>query len=444
MPYAFLSFANEDNILLFNGWVKNFRDDLDNLVRANLARRGERPTIVWFDRGVHHDAPVDKQLQDEVKGAQAMLCLVSGHYLASSYCELEWKAFIGPHEEVPPRRVVFRVDLQSLPEEFEVRLPAGLRKQYASRFVDEIGRHRLGRATYDVDGNTAEYYRKLQALAVDIANHLRPAGPLAGARIWLAPTSPGVNDLQHRLFGDLFSSGADVRRGHPNAPESDMEQARIVVFLFGEDSLDEVLKPLLDRARTLAKQYSVPIVGWVPRDLAGPLPTWIEELRLDPDPIEFLSMSRSNLVDYLKELAGNIPKEAPGSGPVDLLVITHRSVDEGSIGRLDEALDSASIRREQITLATAGKELADLRRLVATTAERARDTLAVVSDTRAAPSTAIVLNQWLAGVKSQPARRLLWATDPEASPTLHVPAPWATLSGGSGAFSDLIAALGGV
>lgn len=75
----FISYAHDNDV---DGWVSNFRDDLEKQLCQQLPAR---PTI-WFDRSGLRGQALDAGIADAVYRSAVLVSVVSSRYLRSDYC----------------------------------------------------------------------------------------------------------------------------------------------------------------------------------------------------------------------------------------------------------------------------------------------------------------------------------------------------------------------
>ena len=399
VPTVFISYAQRDNNPPHEGWALDFAQHLDDALASALRVRG---SVVWMDTnnlraGAGQHGDIARALQD----SDALVCVVSGHFVASGYCEAELSHWMNHRGGGQGPDGLFRVDVPTVPD----GLPGELERLWGIQFFDEHGvRLRLGLG----EAISYEYCKRLGKLAASITEYLDSLrrAPMGGGLIWIAATDDSARSQAHNLAAALRSKQHEARAPFDETQPEGASVCLAVVGVLGERDSLEVPPSIRDALQNEMLRRVV----WVPRFRQG-VPRWLESLPAS------VHVSLENQVDFVTSLESLLAAdEKREDGPRRLHVVSHLAADS--------AVDDLKTRAETDGLTVRSSSL---RGFVQAARLDSFDSILLATVGGMATDAIVALNQRLGRLSGGSLTRWLWVADGKLQG--EVPAGWAVLAG---------------
>lgn len=345
---VFISYAHVDNLPSPTnepGWVSKFVLALGSKLPPHL-RRSEGLDL-WLDkRKIRGNDLYDELIEKSLRRSAVMICVVTGGYLASTYCLKELETFIecsNPAVEIGGRNKsrIFKVLLDDIVER---DLPAPLQGSDGYRFfskdplTDNVSRFRQ---TLETDPNQ-DYWNASNVLARDVAEVLlriksKPEdfATTAGPVVYLAEVAENLTKNREQIKNTLDQRGMIVLPENAlpttNAKElklkiwADLERAALTIHLLGAESGIHVKgdhrrlpKIQYEFAAEAGKGRRIPRIVWLDPDASidniedQKYQTFLKTLVSEPDAVSPMEVTRERSLENLKDA---IVKKALSSLP---------------------------------------------------------------------------------------------------------------------------------
>ena len=344
---AFISYNHDNNLLRDqdgNGWVDNFHQHLE----VHLLQFTGRKVAIWRDPQLPGNVVIAKDLKDRLKGADALIAILSPGYLSSKWCMSELREFctlaeatMGGGLRPNGKSRVFVV--VKIPPDGDP-YPPEIADQNRYEFF-EINRKTRRPDEYrcDIRNRDERYWIKLEEVAWDLKELLKETGHLGRAveaevnlladrlpepptcsddtvvkpkkTIYLAETTADLAEQRRQIEQELMLNGYNVLPREPlpyvledysKAVKKNLAEAEVSINLLGrtyglipDGGTDQsVLRLQLEFAEECAKARSgFKRLIWMPEGLEpsdDKMKRLLQQLREVADPykgIEFLQTS---------------------------------------------------------------------------------------------------------------------------------------------------------
>jgi hypothetical protein len=359
---AFISYTHDNNLLRDqdgNGWVDNFHQHLE----VHLLQFAGRKVAIWRDPQMAGNAPIRKSLLDRIKGADALIAILSPGYIRSTWCMSELREFCALAEEQMGglhlngrSRIFVIVIIPPDGNEYPTEIADQMRYEF---FEINSKTKRPVEFRADIRNRDERYWLKLQEVAWDLKELLRELGRLTGPvapdrnifadpkkTIYLAETTADLAEQRRQIKEELTLHGYNVLpkqalpyvlQDYENEVKKNLAQAEASINLLGrtygiipEGAGDSsILRLQLD----LANEYANGRAGfkrliWMPEGWEASdakLGQLLGQLKLLADPhkgVEFLQTSLEEFKTLMHKrltasVNGHAGKVAGTATPVD-------------------------------------------------------------------------------------------------------------------------------
>lgn len=365
MPYIkdykydiFLSYSHLDNLKVFgeeHGWVEEFYNDLNILLSRRIGIT-DAVKIWWDTNRLDGSILFDSSIEESVKQAAIMLCLVSPGYLKSEYCQNELQLF---HKKAKRELIglnlgnrsrILNVLLNNIPY---AEWPDELSGTTGFPFHDAKSNEEFGN-TFEI--NSKQFKNGLKNLREAIVKLIDefPKGEILIPEtekkefiIYFGDVADSLRSIRKRTITDLerqgYKSIYDVpppfeEDKHENVVKEKLEEANLAVHLLDQypgreiEGENIIWYPL--RQAELSLQCAKPQLIWVPAEMNLEIVEdeqykvflrSLENGEQSSKNIKYIRGIKSELTQQIIDLAKKIGMEGqqPEQGKVSVLLDTH-------------------------------------------------------------------------------------------------------------------------
>jgi len=287
---VFISYASVDDhppVNVAKGWVTTLVTELERVLAEELGRSGK--VNIWMDYQLGSNDVLSPTLLNAIDRSATLLVILSPGYMASEWCARERNAFLSKACAIngQGKSQIFLVEKK--PIEWDDK-PEEIREIKGTAFwVKEQDRwHTLGDPTPRIE--ESDYYRKVNDLARDLAEHLKnkvkaadnaqqPATAIETEQVLLADVTDDLADKREEVRRYLQQQGISViDRYYPSDPvehrsqlRSDLEASKVFVQLLSD--LAGRRPPGVEKGYPslqfeIASEYGATILQWHPTELS--------------------------------------------------------------------------------------------------------------------------------------------------------------------------------